>query len=223
MITTANAIACAMYVIGFCESLLDMLRQYAGFNGIFDSEARLNDIRLIGCVTMVCILILAIVGLDWVNRVELGLLGLLLIAQLDFIIGSFLPPTDVKKASGFVGYSMEVMKQNMYSDYQINPNTGKRFDFFTVFAVYFPAVTGIVAGANFSGDLKDPGHAIPLGTLTAIISTYASYFLYSLMVGCCSLRKASGIVDEVYFEEGRLNETYMEVHNITQTFDNCTE
>lgn len=222
MITTANAIACAMYVIGFCESLLDMLKQYAGFQGIFSATERLNDIRLIGSVTMICILILAIVGLDWVNRVEMGLLGLLLIAQVDFIIGSFLPPTDVKKASGFVGYSYEVATTNLYSDYQINENTGKRFDFFTVFAVYFPAVTGIVAGANFSGDLKDPGHAIPLGTLTAIISTYCSYFIYTLMVGCCSIRKASGIVEEVLFADGRLNETTMEMYNITQTFDNCT-
>ena len=35
MITLANAIAVAMYVIGFCESLLDMLSSnLSGFDGI---------------------------------------------------------------------------------------------------------------------------------------------------------------------------------------------
>ena len=47
---------------------------------------------------MVFILIVAIGGMDWVSRVELGLLALLIIAQLDFAIGAFLNPSDVKKA-----------------------------------------------------------------------------------------------------------------------------
>ena len=48
---------------------------------------------------------LAIIGMEWVSKVEAGLLGLLIVAQIDFVIGSFLPPTDKQMANGYIGTS----------------------------------------------------------------------------------------------------------------------
>ncbi|MCB0637581.1 MAG: amino acid permease, partial [Lewinella sp.] len=47
--------------------------------------------------------------------------------------------------------------------------------FFTVFAIIFPAFTGMTAGVGLSGDLRDPGRSIPLGTLAATISGMIVY------------------------------------------------
>jgi solute carrier family 12 sodium/potassium/chloride transporter 2 len=47
--------------------------------------------------------------------------------------------------------------------------------FWPVFAIFFPAVTGILAGASMSGELTDPRSSIPKGTLTAIIVSFAIY------------------------------------------------
>lgn len=48
--------------------------------------------------------------------------------------------------------------------------------FFTVFAIIFPAFTGMTAGVGLSGDLRDPGRSIPLGTLAATIGGMIIYF-----------------------------------------------
>ncbi|OQB84988.1 MAG: Amino acid permease [Planctomycetes bacterium ADurb.Bin126] len=54
--------------------------------------------------------------------------------------------------------------------------------FWTVLAVYFPAVTGFTAGIGMSGDLRDPQRSIPLGTLSAVGAGAAIYMLVPVLL-----------------------------------------
>jgi amino acid transporter len=58
--------------------------------------------------------------------------------------------------------------------------------FWAVFAVFFPAVTGILAGISLSGDLKRPHRSIPLGKITAVLTGFAVYLLAPVLLAVSS-------------------------------------
>lgn len=78
--------------------------------------------------------------------------------------------------SEFTGLSYETLRANLYSNYSLDYTTKEQTDFAYVFGVLFSSVTGILAGANMSGELKKPSRSIPLGTLSAVAFVFFVYF-----------------------------------------------
>ncbi len=72
--------------------------------------------------------------------------------------------------------------------------------FAATFGVLFPAATGIMEGANLSGDLKNPTYSIPVGTLAAIGTSIAFYLLliisFAGSFNGCILREDTTIMQE---------------------------
>ena len=114
MFTVANSISVATYTIGFVDNLFDLIYDVSDFAGIVGSDTdRVNDLRIIGTPVIILILGLAIVGMDWVTRVQKLLLVLLIFAQIDMLVGTFFKgesaysEDDVRHAYGFTGWSMD--------------------------------------------------------------------------------------------------------------------
>jgi len=96
---------------------------------------------------------LAFIGAHFVIRIQFGILALLALALLSFFSGA---------GNGWLAPAMA-------------PPPAATAGFWEVFAVFFPAVTGIMVGVSLSGDLKDPGRDIPKGTLLSIGTTALIY------------------------------------------------
>ena len=58
----------------------------------------------------------------------------------------------------------------------------ERIDFWTLFAIFFPAVTGLMAGIGMSGELSDPKRQIPKGILWGLGTSTLIYLAVTLLL-----------------------------------------
>ncbi|XP_006869493.1 PREDICTED: solute carrier family 12 member 8 [Chrysochloris asiatica] len=165
-----QCVAGAMYITGFAESISDLL----GFRNIW-------AVRGISISVLLALLGINLAGVKWIIRLQLLLLFLLAVSTLDFVVGSF---THLDPEHGFIGYSPEVLQNNALPDYSPGES------FFTVFGVFFPAATGVMAGFNMGGDLREPAASIPLGSLAAIGISWFLYIVFVFLLGAICTREA---------------------------------
>ncbi|XP_059507602.1 solute carrier family 12 member 3 isoform X2 [Stegostoma tigrinum] len=181
----ANAVAVSMHTVGFAETVKDLLVEYNAT--IMDPT---NDIRIIGVITVTVLLGISLAGMEWEAKAQVGFFFVIMVSFANYIVGTFIPASKEKQAKGFFNYRAEIFAQNLLPCWQSDAS------FFGMFSIFFPSATGILAGANISGDLKDPAVAIPKGTLSAIFWTAVSYLVISATIGSCVVRDASGSLND---------------------------
>lgn len=164
-----QAVGCALFVLGFGESLA----------GLFGLEKSPWAQRGFGSAAILLLGVINVAGVKWVVKLQFLLLLILLFAGLDFAVGSFVH-TDFK--SGFDGWLTGKLSENALPSYSDNNN------WFTVFGVFFPTITGIMAGINMSGDLRHPATDIPNGTLIALATATGLYLMFVLVLGSTCTR-----------------------------------
>ena len=162
MLFLAQGVSVPFYVLGFSEALVQTLPLLK------------PHFAAIAIGTAAILFIITYVGARWAIKVQYVIMTVLGLAIAMFMGGAVLrfSPQTFADNWGSLNAWARVHQQNVDS-----------LPFWQVFAIYFPAVTGIMAGINMSGDLKEPARSIPRGTLMAIVVGLAVYAAQLLICG----------------------------------------
>jgi amino acid transporter len=141
----AQAISVAFYVIAFTESFEFFFNFMHESYGIFLP-------RQVVSIPMMALLSLLIIkkGANLGVKALYFVVAILFVALILFFLGKPMAGAEINNS----GLSFDFRNMN---------------SFFIVFAIVFPAFTGMTAGVGLSGDLRKPGRSIPIGTILATV------------------------------------------------------
>lgn len=174
-----TSIACSMYVIGSIEAI------QSGFqlSGLFPF-----DTQTLALILMMLIAGTVAVGVKYVNRGAVIFLGIVFVSVFCLSLGCILFAAGVFQ--GELDASARKFGDSMMPFYGLDPDTGKAPSFLSLLALFYPSVTGIMAGSNRSAVLADPSRSIPTGTLSAIGVTTFLYLAVVWLFGSTISREA---------------------------------
>ena len=169
--------ASSMYVLGAVEAFQD------GFN-IPDASFQTQWIALL--LSAALALIVA-VGVKYVNMSAMFFLGVVMLSIFSLLLGALLVAAGVYNGSldelNLGNATAVVTGDNMHAAWEADKSTGDTPSFLWCIGLFYPSVTGIMAGSNRSGVLKDAKKSIPVGTMCAIALTSAIYITVIWLYG----------------------------------------
>lgn len=178
----ANVAGAATQMLGFIEAL--------GFPPIGDHlDTSYGYNLLYGAVTLFVILLICLVGANAFAKTAIAIWVVMWISLAASIGSLWFAPSGYHDESTFTSWSASTFGDNWGPDFNNEPDGGKDNTVMTVFGVFFPTCTGIMAGANMSGDLATPDKSIPRGTLAALGVTLLFYITQVMSLGATVTRE----------------------------------
>ena len=203
-----TAVAGAMYILGAVETILDIAPQLNIMTEQGATAISKSDYRIYGFLLLLFVVSIVLAGMKHLSRLAPAFLAPVLLSIFFILVGIWSSNERNLSNEGISGISISNLRDNWSPEYFSTdangfPSHSSKFkdgsstvpwNFQTLLALFFPSVTGIMAGSNRSASLQNAQKSIPKETLAAQLTTTTLYLSFVLFYGACAARNT--LLDE---------------------------
>ena len=153
----SQALSITLYSFGLAE-VIKML---------FETQFSLNLVTF-GIIAVVAAV--SFVGAGFAMKTQIPVMIFVAVSILFLIIGAFMKGSFIECFRTFPSNFGDIFASH------------EELSFFSAMAIFFPAVSGIMAGLGLSGDLENPQKSIPIGAIAATLTGFAFYVTLPLFL-----------------------------------------